>query len=99
MLLVIGLHALPDLFHNFRSIYGTQRLEIVAFRIILFPYNNDLENDRTSASWTSRFQVEALSYPESLWMPPTNFTSYNHTKGYPARLDAAIKQCLPRLPW
>lgn len=97
VLLVIGLHTLPDLFHNLRSVYSTLRLEIIAFRIFLFPYYDNLENDRTSASSVSHLLGEVLTYPESLRVPPTNFTSYNHTKRYPACLDTAIEQCLSRL--
>lgn len=42
MLLVIRFHALSDLFHDFRSINGALRFEIITFRIILFSYDNHL---------------------------------------------------------
>ena len=50
MLLVIGLHALPDLFHNFCSIDSALCLEIIPFGIVLFSYDNHLENHQMSAT-------------------------------------------------
>lgn len=53
MLLVIGFHALLDLFHDLCSIDGTLCLEIITFRIVLFSYDNNLDNHPTLASQTS----------------------------------------------
>ena len=97
MLLVIRFYTLPDLFHNFCSIDSALCFEIVTFRIVLFSYDDHLEKHPTSASRTSHCQGEALTYSERLRMSSANFTTYNHTEWHPARLHAAIEQCLPRL--
>ena len=52
MLLIIRLHALPDLFHNLCGIDGTLCFEIITFRVVLFSYDNHLENRLTSVSRT-----------------------------------------------
>ena len=50
MLLIIRLHALPDLFHNLCGIDGTLCFKIITFRVVLFSYDDHLENRLTSVS-------------------------------------------------
>ena len=97
MLLIVGLDTLPDLFHNFCSVDGALCLEIIPFRIVLVSYDDYLDGHRMLESLGLQCQSEPLTYPESLRMSPTNFTTYYHTEWYPAFLHTAIEQCLPSL--
>ena len=97
----IRLHTPPNLLYNLRCIVHTLRLEIIAFRILLVPSDNNLANPLQSAQHCQSHKIveNEYTYPEGFWMPPTNLTPNNHIKRQPARLPIILrKQRLPCLP-
>ena len=88
----IRLHTSPNLFYNLCRIIHTLRLEIIAFRILFIPSNNDLPTALQSARHChSQKTVEnGYTYPETFWMPPTNLTTNNHIERQPARLPIIL---------
>lgn len=99
MLLAIGFHALPYLFHNLCSVDGALCLEIITFRIVLVSYDDHLKGHPMSGILVSSCWGGTKTYPKSLRMSPTNFTAYNHAEWHPTGLHTAIEKCLPGLPW